>query len=1132
MVVRHRAVIAVLTLAGCMSIFPSAFPQQLDPLMQGFENPPASAHPRVWWHWMNGNISKEGIDLDLHWMHSVGIDGFQMFDAAISTPQVVPHRLVYMTPEWQNAFRFATTTADKLGMEEAIAGSPGWSETGGPWVPASEGMKKYVWSKTVVEGGKPFHGVLVHPPQNTGSFQNLGVHDVITAPEGSKPIPQFSRDSVVVAYRLPDDAVSMERAHPKITFSEGTGDPELLSDGDLTKTVTLPINAQGEAWIQYQFSSPQTVRGLTLAMEALSGLAEQLSGASNPEKTLAASDDGQTFRKVIDIPRGGSPEYTISFPAVKAKYYRVVFKRTPPAKLPRWIQNMDPKTLGIAMSKAKNVFEVEELQLFSDAHVNRFEEKAAFLPVPDLYGFATPDAPADAVVPKSDVIDLRSKVNADGTLDWTPPPGRWIVLRFGYSLLGITNHPATAEATGLEVDKLNHRYVANYMNQYLDSYKNTVGADEMGKRGIRYVITDSWEAGTQNWTDDMVAQFKRLRGYDPVPCMPVLTGEVVGSSADSDRFLWDFRKTIADLTADEHYGQIEASLKAREMGHYGESHESGRAFIADGMEVKKLDDIPMSAMWTQTPGVNKVEYNFNADDRESASVAHIYGQNIAAAESLTAAEAPWAWSPATLKPTADQELLNGINRFVIHESAHQPLVGKAPGLTLGPFGQWFNRNETWADEAGPWIDYLARSSYMLQQGHYSADLVYFYGEDSNLTAIFHNSAPAIPAGYDFDYINADALIHELHVASDGMLTTKSGMRYRLLCLDPYSQHMSLPVLQAIYKLVQEGATVAGPKPMDDPSLADDQAEFKRLNGELFDNGSGVHRVGKGTVYAGQPLSEVFQAINLTPDFDYAGSGAEPAVLFSHRKVKDGEIYFIDNRSDQETSIQASFRVAGKAAEIWRAETGSSIPASYTIVDGRTTVPLHLEAWGTAFVVLRKPSTPASRELPQPIETSLATLEGPWHVSFQPGRGAPASITMQTLASWSENSDPGVKYFSGHGTYTKTIEVPTNWFHKGASVYLDMGDVKNLAQVAINGQDLGITWHQPYRVDVTKALRPGRNEIAIKVTDSWVNRLIGDQQPGTTVKYTFTDVTPYHADSPLVEGGLLGPVRIISVSIRE
>ena len=528
--------------------------------------------------------------------------------------------------------------------------------------------------------------------------------------------------------------------------------------------------------------------------------------------------------------------------------------------------------------------------------------------------------------------------------------------------------------------------------------------------------------------------------------------------------------------------------------------------------------------------MNNIQYGYNADDRESASVAHIYGQNLVAAESLTAAAAPWAWSPATLKPTADQELLNGINRFVIHESAHQPLVGKAPGLTLGPFGQWFNRNETWAEEAGPWVNYLARSSYLLQQGHFAADLIYFYGEDSNLTAIFEHKAPDIPAGYGFDYINADGLIHELSV-DNGRITTKSGMSYRVLGLDPYSEHMSLPVLRAIHKLVEQGATVAGPKPKDDPSLADDAAEFHKLNDELFGDGTGVHKVGSGTVYAGENLADVFKTLNVAPDFDYTKPENDTRLLFVHRKLADGDLYFIDNRNDRDETVDASFRVTGRAPELWYAETGTTEPASYKIADGRTTVPLHLEPWGTVFVVFQKPASEMSRTLPQETDTELTTVDGPWNVSFQPGRGAPPSVTLNTLSSWSDNSDPGVKYFSGVGTYTKTIQVPADWLKKGNSVWIDLGDAKNLAEVEVNGKSLGTVWHAPYRVDLTGALKPGANELSIKVTNAWVNRLIGDQQPGAT-KYTFADVKPYRASSPLLPSGLLGPVRLYAASAAQ
>ncbi|MGA8668967.1 MAG: glycosyl hydrolase, partial [Terracidiphilus sp.] len=1005
---------------------------------------------------------------------------------------------------------------------------PGWSESGGPWVPGPEGMKKYVWSETVVEGGKPFHGVLAHPPSNTGAFQNLSIRDALAGPADAKPAPQFYSDAAVVAYRRTASDVPLETLHPKITASGGSPDFAMLADGDLEKTTGIPIPAVGEiSWIQYEFPEPQAIRAITFVTKDPGWIEALVAGIAAPEKNLEASDDGQNYRLVAKLSGGNSPEHTISFPAVTAKYFRVTFKRNPPPPIPAWAAGIDPASLGIKLPPTPTEFEIAELVLHPGARVNHFEEKAAFVPEGDLYGFATPEVSANEAVAKSDVIDLTSKMQPDGTLDWTPPAGDWVILRFGYSLLGITNHPATAEATGLEVDKLDRTFVKSYMEKYLDSYKQTVGPDFIGKRGIRYVINDSWEAGSQNWTDHMIEQFKKRRGYDPVPWMPVLAGQVVESAEASDRFLWDFRKTIADLIADEHYGQLEETLHEWHMGHYGESHESGRAFVADGMEVKKFNEVPMSAMWTQTPGVNKEQLGYNADDRESASVAHIYGQNLAAAESMTAAAAPWAWSPATLKPTADQEFLNGINRFVIHESAHQPLVGKAPGLTLGPFGQWFNRNETWAAEAGPWVDYLARTSFILQQGHFGADLIYFYGEDSNLTAIFADKSPNVPAGYGFDYVNADGLIHEL-TAMNGRITTKSGMSYRVLGLDPYSEHMSLPVLRAIHKLVEAGAVVAGPKPTDDPSMADDQAEFRKLNDELFGDGSGIRKVGKGTVYAGQDLGQVFNTLHVEPDFDYTKPESDARLEFLHRKLPGSDVYFVDNRSDRDEVTDASFRVTGKAPELWYAETGTTKPVSFKIADGRTTVPLHLEPWGTVFVVFRKSTTETSRELPKLTESKVADVGGPWKVSFQSGRGAPESTTLNELVSWSDSAGPGIKYFSGEGTYTNTIQAPSDWFRKRSHLWIDLGDVKNLAEVTVNGKSLGVVWHAPYRVDVTTALKPGTNEISVKVVNAWVNRLIGDEQPGAT-KYTFADVKPYKANSPLLPSGLLGPVAVVRES---
>jgi hypothetical protein len=1068
-----------------LAIAAAAYSQnQGDALLRGFLDPPESAKPRVWWHWMSGNITKEGIKADLEWMKRAGIGGFQNFDAGLNTPQIVPKRLVFMTPEWKDAFHYAATLADQLGLEMAIAGSPGWSESGGPWVTPAQAMKKFVWSETRVEGGRPFTGALAKPWSATGAYQNQpGGRGM-----GQTP-PQFYADAAVVAYRAPQSDRPMSELQPRVTSSGGSFDMAALADGDLSKSTLLPAAAPaGErSWIQYEFPQPQTFRGVTF-----------IRTGGNAE--LEAGDDGQEFHAVAPIPPGAR---TVAFPPVTERFFRVTVLAA---------QNQG----GRAQTAPAGAL-ISEFVLHGSI-VNRFQEKAAFSTATNIYSMATPPVESADAVRKTDVVDLTSRMHPDGTLEWTPPEGRWVVLRIGYSLTGHQNSPASPEATGLEVDKLNPRYVKEYFEHYLDLYKDATGG-LMGQRGLQYIITDSWEAGTANWTDDMIAEFAKRRGYDMRPWLPALTGRVVESAEATDRFLWDFRRTLEDLVAECHYDQLTEILKQRGMARYSESHESGRAFIGDGMEVKRTAAVPMSAMWTG----NRPNIRYDADIRESASVAHIYGQNLVAAESLTAGSGAWSYSPETLKPTADRELSMGLNRFVIHTSVHQPTDDKIPGLGLGPYGQWFNRHETWAEQAKPWTTYLARSSYMLQQGTFVADIAYYYGEDSNITALFGNNPPPIPSGYNFDYVNSDAILHRLAVSPDGSITTPSGMRYRVLALDPNSRHMPLAVLRKIREMVNAGAVVVGPKPIDSPSLADDQAEFNTIAGELWGGSSGG-----GKVFGEGSIADALASLHVTPDFDYSKPQADTELAFVHRKLTDGDVYWVSSRNARTEDVDAIFRVAGKAPELWHADTGEVEPASYRIVEGRTIVPLHLQPNDAVFVVFRKAAAETSRVMPRPVESKLATLDGPWSVAFQPNRGAPGSVTLPALASWHESADAGVKYFSGTATYTKTVQASADWLQPGATLLLDLGDVKNIAEVSVNGKPLGIFWKTPFRVDVTSAIKPGANTLEIKVTNLWVNRLIGDQQPGIAQKYTYTAQQFYRADSPLLPSGLIGPVEFVSV----
>jgi hypothetical protein len=1111
-----------------------------DPLLAGFFDPPNGARPRVWWHWMNGNISTEGIKLDLNWMHRVGLGGVTIFEGAINTPQVVPERLIYMTPEWKQAFNYAVTTARDMGMEVAIASSPGWSETGGPWVPAAQGVKKMVWSATRVEGGRPFAGALARPPKVSGTFQNFSVPGRRTPDGKIVTPPEFYADAAVIAYKIPDGDKTQGELNPQATSSGGTANLPALSDGDVnTVALDLPASAPGnEAWVQFDYGHPQTIQAATIASlnDAIS-VFDHDSNATPP--FIEAGDDPASLKKVADIPFSSLVESTVSFEAVTARYFRIVFLAQPTGPLVH-----DHK--------------ITELVLASGARMNEWEKRAGYANARDFFAIADPKVAPQFSVPQQDVIDLTGKMTPDGKLDWTPPEGEWMVLRIGYSLTGHENGPAPAEATGLEVDKLNRDYVKSYVDGYLKMYSDTVGLENMGNNGISYLLTDSIEVGPQNWTDNILKEFEQRRGYDPHPWLPALTGVIIKSTTDTDRFLWDFRRTIGQLLAENHYGEIADDLHSHGMSYYGEALEYHRPSLGDDMEMRSKTDVPMGAMWTYA-GSAGPDIDYVSDLRGAASVAHIYGQNLVGAESMTSRGPAWSFSPNNLKKVADLEFALGVNRFEIHESAHQPVADLAPGLTLGPFGLWFNRNETWAEEAGPWVTYLARCSYLLQQGHFSADVAYFYGEEGPLTAVFGWTPPGnAPEGYGFDFVNSDVVLHKLSV-KDGRLVTPGGTSYRILFLGGRSQRMTLPVLRQIKNLVAQGAVLVGNRPVDSPSLADDEREFQRVADQVWGTkdhaGPSPRKVGKGSVFTGISANDVLAALGVTRDFDYRSPDCEPTemyerhgvkhaevncvktdanLMFVHRKLADGDIYFVDNRNDRAENLDATFRVDGKAPELWDAASGDTQPAAYSpVVGGRTTVRLHLDPYGTTFVVFRAPAKAASLEIVEPQETVLAglddTLNQEWHVSFQAGRGAPETAEFDRLTSWSENADAGVKYFSGKATYSKTIEVPAGTFAPGAHLWLDLGDVRDVADVAVNGKDLGILWKAPFRIDVTGVLTPGSNQLVIQVTNLWVNRMIGDQQPWALKKYAFTDFMPYKADSPLLPSGFLGPVRLIFVA---
>lgn len=1109
---------ALALMTGAALAGPAAAPSA-DSLRAGFETPPNAARPRVWWHWMDGNVALDGAKLDLEWMQRIGVGGVHTFSGGgLGGKPMVAHPQPFMSAGWRDVFRETTRIAHDAGMEVSIAGSPGWSQTGGVWVAPRDAMKKYVWSETRIEGGQPFDGVLAGPPATTGPFQGVAKEYRGTGPVGFKG--DLYGDSLVIAFPTP--ATETGGGAPTISTASGPLDLTPIATPALAGAIGLPfLDGDKTAWVQATYDRPATLSAIALGSKAPA------------EVEILVSDDGHDFRSILraapDTAEHPAPQRTYAFKPVSGRVFRVVLTAPAPAPpLP------DTPAFLFGPPKAAKGFELTRLSFEQGARIDRFEAKAGFQ---STLGDQPDASPAEAAnvgaIAASRVIDLTSKMGPDGRLAWTPPVGSWTVLRFGWSLTGATNGPAEPEATGLEVDKLDAAAVGRYIDAYLKLYDEATGG-KLGASGVENLLTDSWEAGVQNWTPGLLKAFQERRGYDPTPFLPVLAGRVVESAAASDRFLWDYRQTLKDLLADNHYAVLAKALHARGMGYYSEAQGDTPRAIGDGMTMKSRADIPTAEYWYRPFATAPGQPSLKADLLEAASVAHVYGRPFVAAESLTVAATNdmWGFAPAMLKPVADEIFAHGVNRILMHESHQQPFVDGKPGLAMAFFGQFFNRNDTWAEQAGPWVEYLSRTSYLLQQGRDVSDVAYFYGEERNLTELFHMRFNTdVPEGYRYDYINPDGLRTQLAV-EDGRLISKGGAHYRVLYMPAHVTHLTLPTLRKLASLVNEGAILVGARPIGGLGLQSPDAEVLHLVEALWGPRSqpSAHAYGRGRVYGTSDLAAGLAAEGVGPDIAYDGRAADAKLLALHRRDGDADIYFVSNQKDRAERFDASFRVKGKVPELWNAETGRATPLSYRLEGDRVRVPLELGAQDARFVVFRKSATAPAWQAPKVSSTRVATIAGPWTVGFEAGRGAPASATLPSLSDWTASSDPGIKYFSGAATYQKRLEAPRNWFAKGQRLMLDLGDVRELAVVTVNGKVMPTAWRAPYKVDVSGALKPGRNDISIKVVNLWTNRLIGDKQPGAK-PVAFAPVNFYQADAPLRPSGLLGPVTLQAETLQ-
>ncbi|HEY6845238.1 MAG TPA: glycosyl hydrolase [Terracidiphilus sp.] len=730
------------------------------------------------------------------------------------------------------------------------------------------------------------------------------------------------------------------------------------------------------------------------------------------------------------------------------------------------------------------------------------------------------------------VQDISSDVAEDGALTWDAPPGDWEILRIGYTDSDARVSTSSGAWQGLAIDYMSREA----FTQYWDHAVEPLLAAAKPYKSLRYLATDSWELGGTNWTPKFREQFLRLRGYDPVPWLPVVAGRIVENRAQSTRFLNDLRRTVADLIVSEHYDVFAEKARLHGMGVEAESGGPHGAPI-DALETFRNAAVPQTEFWSQNAHRNTDPERFFT--KEAASAANIYGQRFVAEEGETSIGPQWSESLATdLKPSFDMAVTEGLNRLVWHEFTSSPANTGLPGQEYFA-GTHLNPKVTWWDAGKAFFDYLNRVQFLMQQGHAVDDVLYFYGDHvPNFVRLkADDPAHALP-GYDYDVTNEDALLHTIHIEGTQLVGPR-GVHWRVLAL-PRTHRVSVAVLELAERFLRAGGTVVGGTPESVTGNVDQktQADFRALVQTIWGNCTTASQgrvLGSGTLFCRDDAHAAIVAMHIPPDVEfvtrsgitldkppYAASGA--GLDYIHRSLGGLDVYFIRNAASSPVEVRAIFRITGESAELWDAVTGEMRgTAVQPESQKRSRVELSLPPFGSTFVVFGKLATVPTQRAALPFRSEPLVLEEGWSLRFEPGRGAPTtSIPLQELKSWTEFPDPGVRFFSGTGKYTATVKAPT--LPGGHAVYLHFTGVREIARVRVNGRDAGTVWSLPYTIRVDTLLRPGRNLLEVETTNLWPNRIIGDLQPGNTQRYTHTNITKYTADSPLLPSGLIGTVE--------
>ena len=1087
---RLKQQIFAISLLVCTAISP-ANALQTHSLREQFQNPSDEAKPWTFWYWMFGAVSKEGITADLEAMKHAGLGGtYLMPIKGIKEGPQYNGKAQQLTPEWWEMVRFSMEEADRLGLKLGMHICDGFALAGGPWITPKESMQKVVWSDTIVDGGK-LNALRLPQPE---AYEN------------------YYEDIALFALPVEDAADEMPA---KITCVN------LATANNVKSAQTVNMDAAGvirssyPCYIQYEYKQAFTCRNIEIVLNGNNYQAHRLK--------VMASDDGVNYRFVKQLvpARQGwqntDENSTHSIPATTARYFR--FYWTP--------EGSEPGSEDMDAAKWKPNLKIKQLRLHQEARLNQWEGKAGLV-------WRVAESTREEEIGKEDCYSLSQVINLteqyknapashskEKTITAVLPKGKWKLLRMGHTATGHTNATGGG-GKGLECDKFNPKAVRKqFDNWFAQAFVKT--NPDVARRVLKYMHVDSWECGSQNWSDTFAAEFQKRRGYDLMPYLPLLAGIPMESAERSEKILRDVRTTIGELVVDVFY-QVLADC-AKEYDCQFSAECVAPTMVSDGLLHYQKVDLPMGEFWLNSPTHDKPN-----DMLDAISGAHIYGKNIIQAEGFTEVRGTWDEYPAMLKTLLDRNYALGINRLFYHVYVHNPWLDRQPGMTLDGIGLFFQRNQTWWDKgAKAFSEYATRCQSLLQYGHPVTDIAVFTGEEvprrsvlperlvSSLPGLFgterveserirlanegqplrvrpvgvtHSANMADPEkwvnplrGYAYDSFNKDALLR-LAKAENGRMKLAEGMGYKVVVL-PLSRPMN-------------------PEPVLSPAVRKKMDELKAA----------------GVIVPALPYTEEdFSAYGLERDMIVPED-----VAWMHRSGELGDIYFVANQREETRTFTASMRINGRKPECWNPVTGEmNTHPSYRIHDNRTEVTLTLAPNESVFIVF--PTEEAadkertSTDKREPLNRTLETEE--YTVTFL---ATGKTVVRKDLFDWSKEEDEQIRYYSGTAVYKATFRWKDK-LKKGQPVYLNLGKVCNLATVRVNGIDCGTVWTAPYRADITSPLKKGTNELEIEVTNTWANALKGVDEGKAPYDGIWTNAKYRKKEDTLLPAGLLGILTI-------